>query len=165
MALRSQIRVAVTFLVLLALFNGVYQLEKRVSGHFIDLPFTRLVTAGAACVGAWVLPFPVERRGDITLSSSHTAVVVRGGCNGLEALFLMAAGILAFPCPWRRRGRAMLGYLPALYALNLLRILMLLFVMTVYPSCIDMFHDQIGQGILVCFVFAFWIHYVHYARR
>ena len=158
---RSQLRAALTFFLLLGLFNGAYQIEKRVSGRILDIPYSRLVTAGAAYVGGWLLPIPVGMRGDITLGSENSAVVVRSGCNGLEAIFLMAAGILAFPASWRRRGQALLVYLPLLFVLNLLRVVMLLFVMAVHPSYIDIFHYQIGQGILVVFVFGFWAHYVH----
>jgi exosortase/archaeosortase family protein len=153
-------RVALTFLLLLGLFNGAYQLEKRLSGRILDLPYSGLVAAEAALVGAWILPIPVDRRGDITLGAGNTEVMVRGGCNGLEAIFLMASGGLAYPAPWRRRGQALLVYLPILFILNLLRVDVLLYVMAVHPSYIDLFHYQIGQGILVIFVFGFWAHYI-----
>ena len=157
---RSQLRIVLTFLLLLGLFNGVYQAEKRLSGRLLDMPYTRLVTALSAYTGDWLLPIPVERRGDIILGSGNTEVMVRGGCNGIEALFLMAAGLLAYPAPRRQRGQALLVYLPILFVLNLLRVAMLLYVMAVHPSYIDTFHYQIGQGVLVIFVFGFWVHYV-----
>ena len=164
LSLRAQLRVALAFLLLLGLFNGVYQIEKRVSGRFLDRPYTRLVTAAAAHVAGWLLPIPVERRDDITLGSGHTAVVIRSGCNGLEAFFLLVAGILAYPASWCRRAQALLIYLPVLFLLNLLRVAGLLYVMAQYPDCIHTVHDQIAQGILVVFVFGFWVHYVHQAR-
>ena len=160
LSFRAQLRVALTFLLLLGFFNGLYQIEKRVSGRFLDLPYTWLVTRAAACAGDWMLPFPISQKKDMILESKHTAVVVRGGCNGLEALFLLLAGILAFPSSWRRRGMALLLYLPLLFVLNVLRVLMLLFVMAQYPAHIDLFHYQIGQGIMVVFVMTFWVHYV-----
>lgn len=156
----SQTRIILIFLLLLGLFNGVYQAEKRLSGRLLDTPYTRVVTALAASVSARLLPIPVTRQGDVTLGSENTAVVVRGGCNGIEALFLMAAGVLAYPASWRRRGRALLVYLPILFALNLLRVAALLYVMAVHPAQIDFYHYQVGQGILVAFVFGFWMQYV-----
>jgi len=162
---RAQFRGVLVFLLLLGLFNGAYQVEKRLSGRLLDLPYTRLAASGAAILAHLLLPIPVERRDSITLASGRTAVVIRGGCNGLEALFLMAAGILAYPTSWHCRGRAILIYLPILFALNLLRIVMLLYVMAEHPVYIRIFHDQIAQGILVAFVFGFWVHYVHTAQR
>lgn len=154
------LRIALRFLLLLGLFNGAYQVEKRLSGRILDLPYTRLVTALSAYVGEGLLPIPVERRGDITIGSGNTEVMVRGGCNGIEALFLMAAGVLAYPSSWRRRGQALVVYLPVLFLLNLLRVIMLLYVMAIHPSYIDLFHHQVGQGILVVFVIGFWVDYV-----
>ena len=78
-------------------------------GQIIEVRFTRLVTIAADGLGNRVLPFEVERRGDITLGTVpstladskdqplSTTVVIRGGCSGIEALFLMIAGILALP--------------------------------------------------------------------
>lgn len=157
----APLRTAVLFFFLLALFNGVYQFEKRLlGGRWLDLPYTGLVTAAAAHVGQVLLPIPVERRGALTLGSGHAAVVVRGGCNGLEAVFLLLAGVLAFPAPWRDRGRALALYLPLLFVANLVRVLLLLLVMALMPQRIDLFHYQIGQGMLVVAVLALWVHHV-----
>lgn len=160
----SLFRIAVRFFLLLILFSGGYYVEKKVTGQIIDIPYTRLVTLASAWVGQVVMPIPVTMRGDIILGSGNTAVVVRAGCNGLEAIFLMLAGILAYPTSWRRRGQALSLYLPTLFILNLLRVLLLLFVMARYPQYIDVFHYQVGQAVLVVFVFAFWVHYVHWTK-
>ena len=153
----------VRFLVLLVLLNGFYIAEKRLSGRFLDLPYTSLVTWTAARAGEALLSIPVIQRGPITLGSDYAAVVIRAGCNGLEVVFLLLAGLLAFPASWQQRGRALILYLPLLFVFNVFRVLMLLFVMTKYPAHIDLFHYQIGQGIMVILVMTFWVHYVHKA--
>ncbi|MFC1526325.1 archaeosortase/exosortase family protein [Candidatus Latescibacterota bacterium] len=157
---RTQLRTIAVFFALLGAFSGVYQFEKRVSGRYLDLPYTRLVTIASQHLGQVLLPFPVGRRGDITLATGGAAVVIRGGCNGIEALFLLLAGVLAVPAPWRRRAEALALYLPLLFVLNLFRVLMLLYIMARYPDLIDLFHYQIGQGIMILFVLAFWLHHV-----
>ena len=156
----SPVRMLLVFFCLLGLFNGIYQLEKRLSGCCLDLPYTRLVVA-AAEMAAWaLLPFPVQRRGDMTLGSERASIVVRGGCSGIEALFLMLAGVLALPAPWNTRLKALAVYLPLLFLLNLLRVLMLLCVVVRHPELADLFHNQIGQAIMVVFVLACWVRYV-----
>ena len=158
---RQQMRIVITFLLLLVLFNGISQIEQRYSGQYIDIPYTSLVTAGAVGVGNLCMPFTISRRGPVTLSADDgVAVVVRGGCNGIEAVFLLLAGVLAFPVAWGSRARALLIYLPALFFLNLLRVLMLLWVLQSMPEHMDIFHYQIGQAIMVLFVMLFWIHFV-----
>ena len=158
---RTQVRTVLTFLLLLGLFNAAYQIEKRVSGRIVDRPYSCLVAAAAAQVGSWLLPIPVEHREEITLRSNNATVVVRGGCNGLEALFLMVASVLAYPASWRSRGRALLLYLPALFVINLLRVIGMLYVTAVWPAYIYLCHDQLGQGFLIIFAFGFWMHYVY----
>ena len=152
--------IGLRFALLLLLFNGTYYVGKKLSDQAFDLPYTRLVTLAAAGLGEELLPIPVERRGELTLGSGCAAVVVRDGCNGVEAIFLMLAGILACPGTLIRKGKAVLLYLPALFTLNLVRILLLLFVISEYPEWIDFFHYQVGQTLLVIFIFAFWVHYV-----
>jgi len=164
-AMRAKVRVALLFFVFLGLFNGVYQVEKRVSGRYLDLPYTSMVTSGAEFVAQRVLPIPVERRGIATLGTGCTAVVIRGGCNGIEAVFLLVAGILAYPASWFLRCHAFLIYLPVLFVLNLLRIVTLLYVMAEHQAYIHTFHDQIAQGILVVSVFGMWVHYIYWIER
>lgn len=157
---RAQLRVVLVFLALLAVFNGLYQAEKRLSGRYFDIPYSSLVTRSVAHLGVWLLPFPVVLKGDIALGTERSSVVVRGGCNGIEAIFLMVAGILAVPAPWHRRLLATAIYLPVLYVLNLFRVLMLVYVVVTYPAHFDTFHHQVGQGVMVIVVMALWVHYV-----
>ena len=158
---RQHMKIVVTFLLLLALFNAVSQIEQRYSGRYIDIPYTSLVTGGAAFVGSLIMPFTIDRRGPVTLSAGDgVAVVVRGGCNGIEAVFLLLAGVLAFPVGWVNRARALILYLPLLFLLNLLRVLMLLWVLESAPQHMDIFHYQVGQAMMVLFVMLLWIHFV-----
>ena len=157
---RAQVRVVVVFFAVLAVLNGLYQVEKRLSGQYFDIPYSSLVTSSVAYLGAWLMPFPVTVNGDIALGAGNNTVVVRGGCNGIEAIFLMVAGILAVPATSNRRLLATAIYLPILYILNLFRVLMLVYVVVVDPALFDTFHHQVGQGVMVIAVMALWVHYV-----
>lgn len=153
-------RVALQFVLILAGLHGLYQLERRTTDRFLDRPFTHLVTVAAAGVGQLLLPFPVEQRGNGVLGTDGAAVAVRSGCNGIEALFLMLAGILAVPAPAVTRARALATTLPLLFGLNLLRIVGLLYVMARHPQHISLVHDQVAQGVMVVAVFVLWLRYL-----
>lgn len=153
------------FLVLLILLNGLYIAEKRLSGRFLDLPYTSLVTWASARAGELLLPIPVTQRGPITLGSDDAAVVIRAGCNGLEAIFLLLAGILAFPATWKDRIRGIMVYIPVLFGANVLRVLLLLYIVTRHPQLTDFFHYQIAQGVLVLFIAILWMHYVQTSSK
>ena len=157
---RAQLRVVFVFIALLALFNGLYQVERRFAGEYFDIPYSAFVTRSVAHLSTWLLPFAVELKGDAALGTPHGSVIVRGGCNGIEAIFLMVAGILAVPASWRRRLLAAAIYLPTLYVLNLFRVLMLVYVVVAYPDSFDTFHFQVGQGVMVIAVMALWMRFV-----
>ena len=157
---RAQLRVVVVFLALLAVLNGLFQVEKRFAGQYFDIPYSSLVTGSVAFLGGLLLPFTVTQQGGIALGTESCSVVVRGGCNGVEALFLMVAGILAVPAGWRQRLWAAAICLPVLYVLNLLRVLMLVYVAVSHPDSFDTYHHQVGQGLMVIAVMALWVHYV-----
>jgi exosortase/archaeosortase family protein len=119
-----------------------------------------MVTWTSARAGELLLPIPVTQRDKMTLGSGDVAVVIRAGCNGLEAVFLLLAGILAFPATRRQRATALLLYLPLVFVANVLRVLMLLFVMSEYPRHIDLFHYQVGQGVMIVLVIGLWVRHV-----
>jgi exosortase H (IPTLxxWG-CTERM-specific) len=56
--------------------------------------------------------------------SSRTgfAMVIVAGCNGVEAMLVLLAGILAYPAPWRSKLIGLAIGAVAIQALNLVRI-------------------------------------------
>ena len=68
--------------------------------------------------------------------------------------------VLAVPATWAVRGRALACYLPLLFALNLLRVVGLLYVLVRFPEHISLAHDQIAQGIMVVAVMLLWLRYL-----
>ena len=155
-----QARAVVLFLVLLGVFHGIYQLERRTTNRFLDRPFTRVVTTASQAVGERLLPFPVVQQGGSILATERAAVVVRGGCNGVETLFLMIAGVLAVPAPAMARIKTLATALPLLFALNLPRVVGLLWVMVAHPDFIGVAHDQIAQGMMVVAVLVLWLRHL-----
>ena len=145
---------------MLALLNGAYQIDIRYLSGSFDRRYTYLVTTASAILAQIALPLEVWQRNAFTLGSERSAIVVRHGCNGIEALLLMMAGILALPATWRTRLRALATYLPVLFVLNLFRVVALLYVFTVHPEYINVAHYQVGQAMMVVFVMAFWMDYV-----
>lgn len=159
------LRIVVRFVLFLVLLNGLFYLEYKLSGKYLNDPYTHIVTLISGWIGKALLPFPVEIRGDFALGSGDAAVIIRNGCNGVEAVFLLLAGILAYPATLRQRLLAGVVYLPALFFLNVLRVLMLLYIFVFHPQYLDFFHFQVGQGILVVFVLVFWVHIVGWIDR
>ena len=156
----SRWRLAISFVLILAGINLLYYAEKKLALGIWDQPYTRLVTWTAGQVAALVLPYPIRAGGVAIVAEGRTTLIIVSGCNGLEAIFLIVAGILAYPATWRQRWLGLARYVPALYMLNLLRVVFLVHIAHRHPTLMDISHFQVAQGILIVFVLFFWIHYI-----
>jgi exosortase H (IPTLxxWG-CTERM-specific) len=109
-------------------------------------PFTR----GVAALSAGILNLlgqHVVRSGTL-LSAGSTAVSVRNGCNGIEAMVFLIAATLAFSAPWRQRvGAALAGSL-LIQILNLIRVVSLFLLQRYQPQLFELFHLAIWQTII-----------------
>ena len=94
-----QARFLIVFAVLLIAFYAVITIG-WVDRHAV-LPFTAtLARISAAALNA--IHEPVHVDGTV-IAGSRFAVDIRGGCNGLEAVVFVAAAMLAFHAPLRKR--------------------------------------------------------------
>lgn len=91
------------------------------------------------------------------------ALDVRFGCNGLEAVFIYGAALLAYPAPWRRKGVGFLAGLAAIQLLNLVRIAVLGMVGVYLPGWFHLFHIYVAQGLMIgvaLVLFLGWLRWV-----
>jgi exosortase/archaeosortase family protein len=153
-------RLGAVFLGTLTALHLAYYADKQLGLGWVDRPYTETVAWVSSHVADWVLPYPVRVDGVSLVADERYTVVVASGCNGIEAVFLMIAGVLAYPATWRQRGRAFCWYLPALYLLNVARVVALTHIAHSYPQYMDVAHYQVAQGILILFVVAFWLHHL-----
>lgn len=88
------------------------------------------------------------------------AVSIEAGCNGVEAIIVLAAALLAFPAPWKHKliGLA-LGFV-AVQSLNLVRIISLFYLGQWNRTVFDWAHLYIWQALImldVLIVFLIWL--------
>ena len=125
-------------------------------------PFTQLLVDICALVLA---PFDsrVLAEGDILrFSDGHGAVQVLAGCNAVEVCALLIAAILAFPGRLRDGLIGAAVGVIALQAVNLLRIISLLYLSRGSESMFEFFHHYVWdamiglEGLLVFFFWTRW---------
>lgn len=97
----------------------------------------------------------VERQGALLFSPVFTCEVGEG-CNGMVAVTLALAGVLAYPASWRRRLVGLAALLPAILLVNTVRIGGLWFVGRHRPELFDAAHVYVGQVFVIVFTAAFW---------
>jgi len=151
----------ITFLaVFLVLLGGSFTLisVQWVNDHAIE-PFT----AGIARVSGAVLDLlgqNVTMQGTI-IRNPRFAVNIRNGCNGVEAMLIFLAAVLAFPASWRSRLLGLgLGIL-AIQVVNLIRVVALFLTGIYFPRLFDTSHTVIWQTLVILSGVLLWIFWAN----
>jgi exosortase H (IPTLxxWG-CTERM-specific) len=156
-SLWRQHRREITFLVLfLVLLGGSFALISLnwVNDRVIE-PFTAQV-ARASGVGLNLLGQHVALQGTI-IQSHRFAVNIRNGCNGVEAMLIFLAAVLAFPASWRSRLAGLGLGIVAIQLVNLVRVIVLFLTGVYFPKIFDASHTVIWQSIVILFGVLLWI--------
>lgn len=157
--LRVEVRFGLLFMVLFAFLYWLLM-----GTHGADAPWTveDLMTRSVVWVSGQVLTFlgvAVQVEGAI-LRTSGFGVRVLSGCNGMEAIVMYTAAVLAYPVSWRAKGIALLVGFPAIQVVNIARILGLLMVGQYWPTLFRDAHVFVAQGVMICMVAALWFWWI-----
>ena len=122
----------------------------------VIVPFT----AGIARTSGALLDVIGEN--DITVAgtvirSPRFAVNINNGCNGVEAMLILLASIVAFPASLKARAIGLaLGAL-VVQLLNAVRIVTLYLLGAYQPRLFDMFHTAVWQIVIILAAIAFFL--------
>lgn len=126
----------------------------------VIIPFT----AGIARVSAWMVQLfddKVLSQGIILRNGENGfAVSIQAGCNGVEAVIVLAAAILAFPAPWRHKAIGFILGFMAIQALNLIRIISLFYLGQWHQLAFEWAHLYLWQALIMLdafIVFLIWL--------
>lgn len=116
-------------------------------------------TAGIARTSGALLKLIGE---DVTVTgtvirSSRFAVNINNGCNGVEAMLILLASIVAFPASLKARAIGLaLGAL-AVQVLNAIRIITLYLLGAYQPKLFDLFHTAVWQIVIIMAAIGFFL--------
>jgi exosortase H (IPTLxxWG-CTERM-specific) len=130
---------------------------RPVNDHVVD-PYTTFVAHEAAVV-LKALGEQVRVHGQV-LSSPRFAVTIYNGCNGLEAILVFVAGVLAFPAPWRARLLGVVVGFVAVQVLNVVRVVSLYYVGVWRPDWFTTAHVLVWQTVVILFAVVLWLFWV-----
>jgi len=94
------------------------------------------------------------------LSSPRFSVVIYNGCNGLEAILVFVAGVLAFPASWRARLLGVVLGVVAVQLLNIVRVVSLYYVGVWRPAWFTTAHVLVWQTVVILFAVVLWLFWV-----
>src|SRR5262245_30834387 len=150
-----------TFLILfVVLLGGGFTLISInwVNDHVIE-PFTAGV-ARASGAALNLLGQHVTMAGTV-IRSSRFAVNIRNGCNGVEAMLIFLAAVLAFPASWKSRLAGLALGILAIQVINLVRVVALFLTGVYFPKIFASSHTVIWQTIVILFGVLLWIFWAN----
>ncbi|HEY7213335.1 MAG TPA: exosortase H [Thermoanaerobaculia bacterium] len=150
-----------TFLILfLVLLGGGFTLISLnwVNDHAVE-PFTAAV-ARASGVALNLLGQGVTMQGTV-IRNSRFSVNIRNGCNGVEAMLIFLAAVLAFPATWRSRLAGLALGILAIQIVNLVRVVALFLTGVYFPRIFESSHTVIWQTIVILFGVLLWIFWAN----
>jgi exosortase H (IPTLxxWG-CTERM-specific) len=114
---------------------------------WLIVPFTEQIARVSAAV-LQLLGQPVTASSTI-ITSEAFSVAINNGCNGVEAMILLGAAILAFPASISRRVGGVLGGIVLIQLLNLVRVVSLYLIGRYHYSLFQLFHTTVWQIVII----------------
>lgn len=125
-----------------------------VNDHVIE-PFT----AGIARTAGFTLGAigqEITMEGTV-IRGPRFAVNIENGCNGVEAMIIYFAAVLAFPAPWRSKLSGLLFGFVAIQLVNLIRVDALYLTGVYFPKFFDSSHTVVWQTVVILAGVLLWI--------
>lgn len=145
-------------LILLALFA----FELTPPGQALVKPWTAFV-ASASSSAIRAFDGDAESSG-VVLRSRATgfAISIEAGCNGVEALLVLVAAMLAWPTGWRQRLAGIVLGAAAIQALNLARVVSLFYLGQWNREWFDWAHLYAWQALIMLDALVVWLLWIRH---
>jgi len=155
-------RFAALFVVLLL---ALFAAELTPAGQLVVKPWTGLVADSSA---ALIRAFDGDAmsQGNVLYSKrSGFAVAIEAGCNGVEALLVLAAAMLAFPAPWRMKLLGLAIGAVAIQALNVVRVISLYYIGQWNALAFEWAHLYAWQALIMLDALIVWLLWLRLLPR
>jgi exosortase H (IPTLxxWG-CTERM-specific) len=121
----------------------------------VIVPFTTAIAQGSgALLNAMGEAVTVT---GTTIRSPRFAVNINNGCNGVEAMLILLASIVAFPASMKARAAGLFLGAIAVQLLNAIRIVTLYLLGAYQPRLFDLFHTAVWQIVIILAAIGFFL--------
>lgn len=158
---RGTFALAVRFALLLAAIYFLFTFEPVYER--LVTPFTAFTARLAAAIGK-ILQLSVEVRG-ITLIGPGATVNVGQGCDAIDVMSIILAAGIATPAALTRKLSFVLLGVAAVLALNIARLLTLLYAASVSHTLMDVLHVYVWPVILLFACLGLWYRWFEWRAR
>ena len=143
-----------------ALLLGLFAFELSPPGQLVVRPWTGLVAdSSAAAIRAF--DGDAMSQGNVLFSRrTGFAVAIEAGCNGVEALLVLAAAILAFPAPWKLKLAGIAAGALAIQVLNVVRVISLYYLGQWNAQAFEWAHLYAWQALIMLDALIVWLLWI-----
>jgi len=158
---RLMVRFCLLFLLLVLIFAVLTSTPS--AQVMLHAPLSRLlVLISASILGAFGT---VSASGNY-LSLNGFGVSIVEACNGVLPTYLYVAAVLALPSRWRDKGWGVLIGVPAIFLINLIRVITLMLCGAYWPTVFEQVHIYVWQALVIGLSMAVWVFWAErFARR
>jgi exosortase H (IPTLxxWG-CTERM-specific) len=121
----------------------------------VIVPFTESIARGSGVL-LNLMGQQVSVHGT-SVASSRFGVNINNGCNGVEAMLILLASIVAFPASMKARAVGLLLGAIVVQLLNFIRILSLYLLGAYHPKLFDLFHTAVWQIVIILAAIGFFL--------
>jgi exosortase/archaeosortase family protein len=161
--MRLVLRFSLVFLGYVLLFSVLVRIDEVLLGGAVSGGLSRFVARGAVFFLNLLGAGAVLSESTITYGSRSFRIVPE--CTGVEVIGLFVAAVLAFPARWKSRVRGLALGIPALAALNGIRVLTLVYAGARSPKALDYGHLYVWPVIVLGVTVALWLSWARSAAR
>ena len=91
------------------------------------------------------------------ISGPKFGVNINNGCNGVEAMLILLASIVAFPASMKARAAGLFLGAVVVQILNFIRIITLYMLGAYHPRLFDLFHTAVWQIVIILAAIGFFL--------
>ena len=147
-------------LLFVVLLVALFTFQLTPPGQAIVGPWTNVVADTSAGL---IRAFDGDAMSDGKMLMSRStgfAIIIEAGCNGVEAMLVLLAGILAFPAPWRYKLAGFAVGVVAIQALNLVRIVSLFYLGQWDAKWFEWAHLYVWQSLIMLDALIVWLLWI-----
>lgn len=131
----------------------------------VILPFTSHIASFSSWIVQMFDPNVVAANDVIQNKVTGHAVKIAAGCNGVEALIILFAALMAFKSPWLYKLKGMIYGFIAIQALNTVRIISLFYLLQWDKTWFDWFHLYLWQALIIMDALVVWLIWLRYLPK
>jgi exosortase H (IPTLxxWG-CTERM-specific) len=125
--------------------------------RFVVEPWTALVARAASASMRAFDPGVIVSGPTIMQPANGFAVTILAGCNGIEAMIVLAAALLAYPAPLKHRLAGLAVGALAIQSLNLVRIVSLFYIGQWNRDVFEWAHLYAWQALIMLDALIVWL--------